>query len=350
MKIKKNDILPIDKYINEALYSKKFGYYIKNNPFGKTGDYITAPNISILFSEMIAIWIIDFWQNLNFPKKFNLIELGAGNGEMMKQMLVVFDQFPKFKSCCEINILEKSNNLKKIQKQKLKNMNVRWLKNLNEINNIPNIFVANEFFDALPIKQFIKKKNKWFEINVKFSQSKKPEFINILSNIKKIEKKIGLKISVGQKFIEYSPLLLNYLKIISKKINNNMGGILIIDYGYYGKQMKNTLKSISKHKFNDVLSNFGNADITYNINYNFLEKILKKNNLIINGKSNQKNFLKNLGILKRAELISKKLPFSKKADIYYRIKTLIDNKSMGEVFKVILATSKKINFKTGFTY
>ena len=95
MKIKKNDTLTIDKYINEALYGKKFGYYIKSNPFGKNGDYVTAPNISILFSEMIALWIIDFWQNLNFPEKFNLIELGAGNGEMMKQMLAVFNKFPK---------------------------------------------------------------------------------------------------------------------------------------------------------------------------------------------------------------------------------------------------------------
>ena len=108
-------------------------------------------------------------------------------------------------------------------------------------------------------------------------------------------------------------------------------------------------KKLYKHKFNNVLSNFGKADITYNINFNFLEKVLNKNNLIINGKNSQKNFLTKLGILKRAEIISKKLPFSKKADIYYRIKTLIDDKSMGEIFKVIFATSKKINFKTGFT-
>ena len=97
MKIKKNQILTIDKYINEALYNNKFGYYIKNNPFGKNGDYITSPNISIFFSEMIAIWIISFWQNLKCPKKFNLIELGAGNGEMMKQILNTFDKFPSLK-------------------------------------------------------------------------------------------------------------------------------------------------------------------------------------------------------------------------------------------------------------
>ena len=83
MKLIKTRSLPLDKFINLCLYNKKFGYYMKKNPFGKKGDFITAPNISRLFSEMLAIWIISFWENLGSPKKFNLIELGAGNGEMM---------------------------------------------------------------------------------------------------------------------------------------------------------------------------------------------------------------------------------------------------------------------------
>tara|TARA_B100001250_G_scaffold248006_1_gene213205 strand:+ start:324 stop:1376 length:1053 start_codon:yes stop_codon:yes gene_type:complete len=348
MIIKKNDILTVDKYIHEALYNINSGYYMKSNPFGKNGDYITAPNISILYSEMIAIWIILFWENLKRPEKFNLIELGAGNGEMIKQIIKTFERFPKFKKCCKINILEKSIYLKKIQKQKLKNKNVKWLKNLNEVSNIPNIFIGNEFFDALPIKQFTKKNNEWYERSVKFSKLKQPQFIDILIDIKKIEKKIGFKISHKQKFIEYSPLSIKYLKIISRKINFNNGGILIIDYGYWNENMKNTLKSISNHKFDKVLSNFGSSDITYNISFKLLEKILKKLNLKICGMTSQKNFLTNLGILKRAEIISKNLPFSKKADIYFRVKRLIDKNSMGGLFKVMLATKKNVNFQTGF--
>ena len=139
-----------------------------------------------------------------------------------------------------------------------------------------------------------------------------------------------------------------YLKIISDKIKNNSGGILIIDYGYWDFKMKNTLKSITNHKFNDILSNFSKADITYNVNFKLFEKILKNFNLKVSGKENQKQFLKNLGILKRAEIISKNLPFSKKVDFYYRIKRLIDKNQMGELFKVIVATSKNINFNVGF--
>ena len=348
MKIKKNTVLTIDQYINEALYNNKFGFYMKNNPFGKNGDYITSPNISILFSEMIAIWIISFWENLKYPKKFNLIELGAGNGEMMKQILNTFENFPLFQNCCKIHILEKSTYLKNIQKQNLKNKNIKWLKNLNEISNRPNIFIANEFFDALPIKQFIKKEQKWYERNIKFSKINKPEFLNILTNIKKFEKKIGFNISYKQKFIEYSPLTMEYLKIISKKIRISGGGILIIDYGNFDKTMKNTLQSISKHKYNNVLNNFGQSDITYSINFKLIEKIVKKLSLKVSGITNQKNFLINLGILKRAEIISKNLSFSKKTDIYLRVKRLIDKNLMGELFKVMLITKQNTNFQTGF--
>ena len=123
MKNKNNKLLALDDFINESLYNKKYGYYMKKNPFGKNGDFITAPNISILFSEMIAIWVISFWEKLNCPKQFNLIELGAGNGEMMKVLVNTFNKFPQFKKSCKINILEKSELLKKTQKTGLNSRN-----------------------------------------------------------------------------------------------------------------------------------------------------------------------------------------------------------------------------------
>ena len=95
MKIKKKVNLPLDEFIDFSLYNKRFGYYMKKNPFGKEGDFITAPNISRLFSEMIAIWIISFWQSLGSPKKFNLVELGSGNGEMMRVLIESFQSFPE---------------------------------------------------------------------------------------------------------------------------------------------------------------------------------------------------------------------------------------------------------------
>ena len=153
MKLKKNYNLSLDKFIDLSLYNKKFGYYMKRNPFGIKGDYITAPNISRLFSEIIAIWIISFWQSLGSPKKFNLIELGSGNGEMMKILIESFQNFPVFLKSCNFIIHEKSPSLIRIQKKKLVKAKVVWITNINKIKKFPSIFVANEFFDAIAIKQ-----------------------------------------------------------------------------------------------------------------------------------------------------------------------------------------------------
>ena len=345
----KNLNLPLDKFINLSLYDKKIGYYIKSNPFGSKGDFVTSPNISRLFSEMIAIWIISFWQSLGSPKKFNLVELGAGNGEMMKVLIESFKNFPIFFNSCEIFIHEKSLNLIKIQKKKLKRNRIIWISNINRLNKEPTIFIANEFFDSIPIKQFVKLKRFWFEKFVRIENSKKTFFFEKKFNIKKFEKKIKLNISHKQKFIEYSESGINYLKNISKIIKKNNGGILIIDYGYFDDKMKNTLKAISNKKYSNVIENIGNSDITHNINFNLFKKIIKKIGGLNEYTSTQRNFLIKMGIMQRAEIISKKLPFSKKADIYFRLRRLIDEKQMGNLFKVMLIKKNNHKFNLGFT-
>ena len=348
MKNKNNDLFTLDKFIEESLYNKKYGYYMKKNPFGKEGDFITAPNISVLFSEMIAIWIISFWEKLDCPKQFNLVELGAGNGEMMRVLVNTFNKFPQFKNSCKINILEKSELLKRTQKTNIKDFRIKWLDNLNELNNFPCIFIANEFFDALPIKQFLKKEKKWYERHVTFANNRKLEYSDIPFDMQKFEKKIKFKISYKQTFIEYSPLTSEYLKTIINKIKLNNGGILIIDYAYLEKEMKNTLQAVSKHKYCDVLNGFRNSDITYNLSFNLINMMIKKLGSFSSISTTQQEFLTKLGILNRAERLSKNMPFSKKADIYFRVKRLIDASQMGNLFKVMLISNFKNKFKLGF--
>ena len=163
MFLKNNSSIPLDRFINKVLYDKKKGYYMNKNPIGYQGDFITSPNVSIMFSEMIAIWLISFWEKMGSPKNINIIELGAGNGEMMLQILKTIENFKIFKSSSNFFIYEKSLYLTKIQKNKIKFKNIKWINNLKKISKFPSIFIANEFFDALPIKQFINKGNSWYE-------------------------------------------------------------------------------------------------------------------------------------------------------------------------------------------
>ena len=276
MKPKKINNLPLDKFINLSLYDKNFGYYMKKNPFGTKGDFITAPNISRIFSEMIAIWIISFWKSLGSPNKFNLVELGAGNGEMMKVLIESFQNFPVFLKSSNFLIHEKSPNLIKIQKKKLKDTKIRWISNINKIEKIPTIFLANEFFDSLAIKQFKKRGSQWFEKYINFQNKKKPFFYEKKIDIKKIEKKIKFEISKNQSFIEYSEEGFRYLKEISQKIKINKGGLLIIDYGYTDQKMKNTLQGVLNHKFANILEHLFKIDITHNINFNLYKNFIKK--------------------------------------------------------------------------
>ena len=182
---------------------------------------------------------------------------------------------------------------------------------------------------------------------LRFQEKKKNFFFYKKKNIKKIEKKINFRISQNQNFIEYSELGLNYLREISSIIKQNKGGLLVIDYGYTNKKMKNTLKAISNHKFANILEDIGNIDITHNINFELLKKFIDKMGGLTNNLTTQKKFLIKLGINQRAEIISKNKSFLKKADIFLRLKRLIDKKQMGTLFKVMFI-KKNNNFKLGF--
>jgi len=347
MKTNKKD-LPLDQFIEFALYDKVNGYYMKKNPFGKEGDFITAPNITRLFSEIIAIWVLTFWKSIGSPKKFNLLELGAGNGEMMKVIIETLKNFPECFNNCNFQIHEKSEFLKKKQQLNLKSEKIAWIDDIKINNSYPAVFLANEFFDALPIKQFFKREGEWVERFVNLKTEKKAEFKEQPINIKNIEQDLSFEISKDQEIIEYSPSSFEYLKDISSLIKKNDGGILIIDYGYLNLKMEETLQAIKNHKYSNILENIGDTDITYNINFNLFKRFIDQFDDLNSIISNQKKFLTSMGIIQRAEIISENIPFSKKSDLFYRIRRLIDEKQMGELFKVMLIKKSKNNFKTGF--
>ena len=343
-----NRDLPLDQFIEFALYDKVEGYYMKKNPFGKEGDFITAPNITRVFSEIIAIWIVTFWKSIGSPKKFNLLELGAGNGEMMKVIIETLKNFHECSLNCNFQIHEKSELLKKKQQLNLKSEKITWIEDI-KINNLyPTIVLANEFFDALPIKQFFKKKEGWVERFVHFKEENKAEFKEQSADIKKIEQNLNFNISKEQEIIEYSPSSFEYLKDLYSLIKKNDGGILIIDYGYLDLKMQETLQAIKNHKYSNILEDIGDSDITYNINFSLFKKFTDQFDELNSITSNHKKFLTNMGIVQRAEIVSKNIPFTEKSDLFYRIRRLIDEKQMGELFKVMFIKKKKNKFNTGF--
>ena len=343
---KQNYKIPLDEFINHALYDPKRGYYMKKNPFGKNGDFITSPNISKIFSEMIFVWLISYWNKFYKDKEVNIVELGAGNGEMMYQIIRSSKNFNKFYKTCNFAIYEKSRKLIKLQKEKLKSEKIRWLDNLNKLKNIPTIFLGNEFLDALPIKQFFYFNKNWYE---KYVQKKDSaySFFNKKCDIKKIEKKLDLKITNNQNFLEISFEEFRIIKKLNYIVQRNGGCILFIDYAYLNYKMFDTLQAVKEHKKVDFLKEVGCSDVSHLINIPYLKKIAKKLNLDIDY-TTQRDFLLNLGIIERGNILAEKKKFLDKANIFYRINRLIDKKQMGELFKVIFFHKKKEKFKLGF--
>tara|TARA_B100001123_G_scaffold438133_1_gene572290 strand:+ start:10 stop:1074 length:1065 start_codon:yes stop_codon:yes gene_type:complete len=347
--LKEKKSIPLDKFINIALYDKEFGYYMNKNPFGKNGDFITSPLITNLFGEMLAIWCVAFWEHIGKPSKILLVELGPGDGSLCRDLLKTFKKFKNFYNSLEINLLEVSDKLKIIQKTKINNRKVKWIKKISEINYGPIIFFGNEFFDALPIKQIYKKKKLFFEKHVALSSdNKKIKFLHKKANNNLIKRIQNLNLISAGSTIEYPIEALKFLEVISKKINKFKGGLLTFDYGYNTKKNKNTLQSVKKHKQLDVFFKPGTSDITSHINFKLFNKVLIKNNLEVKKITEQSEFLKKIGILQRADILSKKMTFKEKANMFYRLKRLLDSREMGSLFKVMFAQKKGVNFTLGF--
>ena len=346
--MKTNKTFPIDKFIENALYNSKHGYYSTKNPFGKFGDFVTSPGISSLFSEMIAIWIISFWEILEKPKKFNIVELGPGDGELCRVLIKTFKKFPNFYKSTNVYLYERSKFLKNIQKNKIKEKNIIWLKNFNEIKNGPTLFFGNEFFDAIPVKQFKKMDKQIYEKYLQIDKSSSLKIILKKASSKSIDELRKFKLLKKNGVIEYPKLGLEKLKIIAKKIKKFNGGLLLIDYGFLKNQNISTLQSIKSHKKNRIFDNIGSSDITSLVNFGLLKDYLAKNKLTLNRVVSQSFFLKRIGILNRAEILSHKMTFKDKSDLYLRLKRLLDSRYMGDLFKVIFAYKSKKKFSLGF--
>lgn len=345
---KKSKILPTDKFFRNVLYDKKFGYYTSQIPFGQSGDFITSPKISDIFSEIIAIWIVSSWKTFGKPKNFNIVELGPGDGSLAKILLKSFKKFPEFNSIKNMFLLEKSIFLRKVQKKKILNKDVKWIDSLNVIKKGPVVFFGNEFFDAIPIKQFKKIKNNFYEKCYSLEKNKDIKEIFTRASPARIEIIKSYKSLKNLKFIEFPLFGLQELKKINKKISNLGGCILMIDYGYLKPNNQNTLQSVMNHKRNSLLDNLGKADITAHVNFALLSEFFKKDGLKVKKIITQRQFLERMGILERAQIMSNKMKFREQSDLYLRLKRLLGSNYMGDLFKVIMAYKFNNNNFAGF--
>ena len=337
--IENKNPISMDEYINLCLYDVK-GYYQKKNIIGSSGDFITAPEISQLFGEIIGLYIYLFWKN-NIDSFTNLIEIGPGNGTLLKDILNITKTFLKFNNNIEICLIEKNLNLIKLQREKLNyylnsKYKISWNNDFEDIPKKPCIIYANEFLDCLPVKQFYFKNKVWLEKMVNYNSKEKQLF---LEDKEVVNKKIllSLKNENENGVVEYSKERDDYFVKICKFLSNFGGICIIIDYGYDSILKNFTLQAINNNKQANILDNPGDQDITSLVDFNKLIKIAKLNNLKIRNYTSQREFLLSNGLLERKNILLKENHFHKNI-IQKGYERLIDKNSMGSLFKILIVS------------
>ena len=334
---KKN--LRLDKFINLALYERN-GYYLSKKPIGKKFDFVTSPEISQMFGEIIGVYLLYHWKE-KINSKFNLIELGPGNGTLFKDIERTAKILPDFFENADVYFIEINKELRKIQEKNLNyfgKSKIRWSKTLNFRSKLPSIIYSNEFFDCFPVRQFLNDNNHWFERYVKFNE-KENKYYSI--NKRVISKKILDYLSnyKRQKIYEVSYSRNKYFEQICKYLKKNRGICILIDYGY-NKKLKNfTLQAIYNHKKTSIFENIGQQDISSHVNFNELIEIAKQNKLQINEFVSQRDFLIKYGILERKKkLLNQNLNLNKNL-LDEEVDRLINVDRMGNLFKCLVVSN-----------
>ncbi len=336
-KIEKTGPISISSFMEICLYHPKFGYYTTKNPIGKEGDFITSPEISQVFGELIGVWLVNTWKVIGKPKSFNLVELGPGKGTLIKDIWRSTKIWPEFQKAANLCLFEKSNILTAIQKNTLREIPVTWLNRLVSIKRQPTLCIANEFFDALPVKQFMQKNRVLFEKKISLSKNNEMQFELFKSDREYncFAKKYDPEEDV---VIERSEVQIQILKCICKKMEGLPGCLLIIDYGdEHGKV--DTLQGMYRNKYCNFLEKPGQVDLTSHVDFALLSDYSKFFGAAPSKLITQRVFLTKMGIFERFKQLDKSLTEAHKNSQAKILNRLVSEKQMGNLVKVLAVKS-----------
>ena len=343
-KIQNDGPLRLDEFMSIALTHPEYGYYKTQTAIGQEGDFITAPEISQMFGELCGLWGIDQMISQDIINNAAWAELGPGRGTLMKDIIrVSATALPNKKGKWSVHLVEINETLKTIQHSNLSNIsNLHHYNDLNELPKIPLIFMANEFFDALPIRQFISKNGEWFERLVTFENGELTLSINSSS-----EKTLPMKEPHADDLIfEYAPDLPYVVSAICEHINVHGGAALIIDYGK-DNAIGDSLQAVQQHQPVDILHDLGKSDLSAWVDFNAIKNIAITKGAKVVGPQHQGDFLKQLGLYQRAEQLALGANAEERRKIVAAVDRLSSPAQMGSVFKVMAILPKSHKANTG---
>ncbi|XP_042884329.1 protein arginine methyltransferase NDUFAF7, mitochondrial-like isoform X2 [Penaeus japonicus] len=357
-RIKFSGPLTVYDYMKEGLINPLSGYYAAGQDmFGTKGDYVTSPEISQMFGEMVGVWIFNEWYKLGSLKPLQLVEFGPGRGTLMQDILRVLKQLGVKGRDLSIHFVEVSPELSQNQEERLcgssqpytetsdegdfykKNTTtggtpVFWYRHLSSVPKRFSVFVAHEFFDVLPVHILRKTKDGWRELLVDVDEGDGPHHLRyVLSRTETPAAKLFVEPEETRDEVEVSPDGAVLCKDIAKRIEDNGGLALIMDYGHDGK-LTDTFRAFKNHKQHHPLCEPGTADLTADVDFAYLKKQVQED-LITYGPVTQSFFLQNMGIEARLATLLKNSKPEEQKNLISAYKMLTDRHQMGERFKFL---------------
>ncbi|MCC9620528.1 class I SAM-dependent methyltransferase [Thalassospira sp. MA62] len=336
--------ITIADFMAEALAHPEHGYYRKQDPFGRGGDFVTAPEISQMFGELIGLWAAVSWQQMGCPPKMDLIEMGPGRGTLMSDALRAVRNVPGFPDVLTVRFVETSPVLRSQQQTAIMAHGIpaTWHESFDEIPTragIPAIVIGNEFFDALPIRQFERTSTGWSERLVGvdantgelgFVRGRETPITDAL-----IPATLRGNAKPGDIFESCAPAIA-IADQVARRLNETGGAALFIDYGHPHSAFGDTLQAIMDHEYHPVLADPGNADLTAHVDFAAIGRTMNEAGARTGAVLTQGTFLRMLGIEQRAELLASAASPDQAKAINQAMARLIDPDQMGTLFKVLI--------------
>lgn len=343
----------VSQFMGVALGHPDHGYYMTRDPLGAKGDFITAPEVSQMFGELVGLWLADCWMRQVSPSPFRLVELGPGRGTLTADALRAMKSVPGMADAAQIHFVETSPALRAEQEARVPD--ATWHDRLADVPAGPTFLIANEFFDALPVRQFVRTAQGWCERHVALAEGTSagtPRFAFTLSPVPlKDESAIpqGARSAPEGSIAELSPASTAIAQEIATRIAGHGGAALIIDYGHAGSAAGDTLQAVRGHDFTDPLENPGEADITAHVDFEMIAAAAQAGGCAAFGPVEQGRFLAEIGIQARAEALARKATTSQARDIETALERLTAPDQMGSLFKVLGLLPAGAEPPAGFT-
>ncbi len=339
--------ISVERFMGLCLGDPRHGYYMTRDPFGAAGDFVTAPEISQMFGEILGLWCADLWMRRGSPSPVLFVELGPGRGTLAADALRAMRIVPGLHDALRVHLVETSPVLREAQRRRLAEtgLAVTWHSDIAALPEGPALILANEFFDALPVRQYVRSPQGWCERLVGLDENGALAW----GLAREADPRLAGAAGPEGAVLEIGAIAGRIMTDLARRIAEQGGALLAIDYGHVRSGLGDTLQAMKKHAFVDPLEEPGEADLTVHVDFEALARAAARAGAAVHGPVTQGALLHVLGLDARSASLSRARP-DKAAELAAAARRLAgaDEGEMGDLFKALAVTQTGFGAPPGF--